>query len=73
MLVNGTAVTTRLRKGSLVHFRVAAVNKGGESFPSQVLSACYNSDKAKSILIVDGFHRLSSPAVTTKSLIPFGT
>lgn len=65
MLVNGTAVTTRLRKGSLVHFRVAAVNKGGESFPSQVLSACYNSDKAKSILIVDGFHRLSSPAVTT--------
>lgn len=64
MLIHGTAVTTRLRKGALVHFRVAAVNKGGQSFPSPILSACYHSDKSKNILIIDGFHRLSSPAVT---------
>lgn len=64
ILVRGTAVTTRLRPNKLVHFRVAAVNKGGQSFPSQVLSACFRSVKSKSILIVDGFHRLSSPALT---------
>jgi hypothetical protein len=63
-VVNGTAVTTRLRKGALVHFKVAAVNKGGQSFPTQVLSACYTGEKNQNILIVDGFHRLSSPALT---------
>jgi len=63
-LINGTAVTTRLRPNTLVHFRVAAVNEGGISFPSQVLSACYRSTKSKNICVVDGFHRLSSPAVT---------
>lgn len=64
IVVNGTSVTTRLRKGALVHFRVSAINNGGESFPTQVLSACYKSSTSKSVLIVDGFHRLSSPAIT---------
>ena len=62
-LINGTAATLRLKKDALVHFRVAAVNKGGISFPSPILSACYRSENSKTILIVDGFHRLSSPAV----------
>ena len=44
-------------------FRVAAVNEGGESFPSEVVSACYVPEAEKTILIVNGFHRLSSPAV----------
>ena len=64
-LIKGTAITTRLRQGALVHFRVAAVNNGGVSFPTQVLSACWRSAKSKNILVVDGFHRLSSPTVTS--------
>ena len=44
-------------------FRVAAVNEGGESFPSEVVSACYVPEAEKTILIVNGFHRLSTPAV----------
>lgn len=64
-LVRGTSVTIRLNPDELAHFRVAAVNKGGQSFPTQVLSASYASEKSKTILIVDGFHRLSAPAVTT--------
>lgn len=64
MLIHGTAITTQLKKDALVHFRVTAVNKGGESFPTQVLSACYRSVKSPRVMIVDAFHRLSSPALT---------
>jgi hypothetical protein len=66
MLVQDTEITMRLRPGTLVNFRVAAINKGGRSFPSQILSACYQSEKAPTVLIVDGFHRLSAPAVCTE-------
>ncbi len=63
MLVEGNSILLRLRPGALVHFRVAAVNKGGLSFPSQVLSACFRSEKSPTVMIVDGFHRLSGPAL----------
>ncbi len=49
--------------GKTYSFRVAAVNDGGESFPSEVVSACWMPEAEKTILIVNGFHRLSSPAV----------
>ncbi len=63
MLVEDNSILLRLRPGALLHFRVTAINKGGESFPSQVLSACYQSEKAPTVMIVDGFHRLSGPAL----------
>ncbi len=44
-------------------FRVTAVNRGGESFPSEVLTACYRPDARQTVLIVNGFQRLSPPAV----------
>lgn len=53
----------KLEPGTLYSFKVAAVNRGGESFPTEVLCALYNPEATKSILIVNGFHRLSSPAV----------
>lgn len=65
ILVKENSVITRLNQGELTHFRIAAVNDGGQSFPSQVLSACYQSDISKNILVVDGFHRLSAPAVVS--------
>ena len=61
--VNGTSHTMRLESGQLYSFRVAAVNKGGESFPSEVISALYNNRNSKTVLVVNGFHRLASPAV----------
>lgn len=65
---NGTVVprsgyTLRLQPGVLYSFQVCAINKGGKSFPTQTLSALYNPEAQKDILIVDGFHRLSSPAI----------
>ena len=42
-------------------FKVTAVNRGGESFPSEILSA-YQAKKSKgTVLIVNGFDRLSGP------------
>ena len=52
-----------MEPGLVYHFKVAAVNRGGESFTTEVLSACYEPKATKTILIVNGFHRLSSPAI----------
>lgn len=53
----------KLEPGVLYSFRLAAVNRGGESFPTEVLCAKYDPEASGDILIVNGFHRLSSPAV----------
>lgn len=66
---NGTYIRSKteydieLEPGQLYHFKVAAVNRGGESFTTEVLSACTMPDASKTIMIVNGFHRVSSPAV----------
>ena len=48
-------------------FKITAVNKGGESFPSETLSAVYHPGATKSILVINGFHRLAAPAVVDNS------
>ena len=61
--VSGNSFTLRLEPGVLYSFRVTAVNRGGESFPSEVVSALFNHRQSPNVLVVNGFHRLSSPAV----------
>lgn len=61
--VRNSSYSLKLEPGVLYSFRVVATNKGGCSFPTEVVSACYEPRAAKTILIVNGFHRLSSPAV----------
>ena len=58
-----TSTTIDLEPDKLYSFRVAAVNAGGESFPSEVVSALYNPTAQKKVLVVNGFHRLASPKV----------
>src|SRR5574344_445998 len=66
---NGTYVRTstslnmHIEPGVIYNFRVTAVNRGGESFPSETLSALYQSGSNKTIMIVNGFHRLAAPAI----------
>ena len=61
--IQDTKYDLKIDPGQLYHFKVAAVNRGGQSFPTEVLSA-YRSPKArKTVLIVNGFHRLSAPAI----------
>lgn len=45
------------------NFYITACNNGGESFPTEVLSAYYQPQATETILVVNGFNRLSGPAV----------
>ena len=58
-----TSALLDIEPNTLYSFRVAAVNNGGKSFPSEVVSTFYVPEAQKNILIVNGFHRLASPAV----------
>jgi len=51
------------------NFRITAINDGGESFPSETLSACHHEDDTKRILIVNAFNRLSAPAIVDNDSI----
>ena len=61
--VKGNKIRIRLSPGVLYQFKVTAINKGGESFPSETLSAVCQPGAAKSVLIVNGFERLSAPEI----------
>jgi len=58
-----TSVTIDVEPQQLYSFRVTAVNDGGESFPSEVVSAYDVPESQKTVLIVNAFPRLASPAV----------
>lgn len=62
-LVKQNEIELSLHPHSTYHFKVAAVNEGGESFTTETLSAYYQPEATNTILVVDGFDRLSSPAV----------
>jgi len=60
--VNGTSYETELPAYDTVYsFRVTAVNEGGESFPSEMLSVGLKSGADGTVLIVNGFDRISGP------------
>jgi hypothetical protein len=65
---NGTPVqqsryTLQLMPDVLYRFRITATNAGGESFPTEELCVLFHSPAAKTVMIVNCFQRLSSPAV----------
>lgn len=64
---NGTPVDknsyrTTLPADVVCSYKVVAVNKGGKSFPSEVLSAGYATNAQGTVLVVNGFDRISAPA-----------
>ena len=50
-----------INENTIYSFKVTAVNDGGESFPSEILSVNYIKNK-KPVLIVNGFDRICGPA-----------
>jgi len=63
-LVKGEEIILPIETGIIHSYKVAAVNKGGISFPSDIVSV-YRSpkgEKDKTVLIVNGFDRISGPA-----------
>lgn len=61
-LDNVSRASVRISPDKLYAFRITAVNAGGESFPSETLTAFHASGSRKRVLIVNGFERLSGPA-----------
>jgi len=71
---NGTNVSTQgatidMIPGKQYNFYVTACNEGGESMPSETLSAFYVAPQNKKILVVNNFHRLASPQVVSNDTI----
>ncbi len=66
---NGTVVTEpsaviAVEANKIYSFKVVALNEGGASFPSEILSVgvAGNYSKEKSVLVVNGFNRVAGPA-----------
>lgn len=62
-VVHGNHITIDIQKGEIYSFKIGALNKGGESFPSEILSAYIAPQSKGRILIVNAFTRLEGPAI----------
>lgn len=60
-LVKDTTCTLAIAPGQQYGFKVTAVNKGGESFDSETLTAMRAMNEKGVVLIVNGFDRVSAP------------
>jgi len=67
IMINSTACKVKLLPDLLYSFKVTAANDGGESFATETLSAVYHPNATRTVLIVNGFNRLSSPAIVNNS------
>jgi hypothetical protein len=63
IIVKGTSHTVELFNNEIYSFKVAAVNEGGESFPSEVLSCGITAENKGTVLVVNAFTRLEGPQV----------
>jgi hypothetical protein len=63
---------TNLEYDKIYNFKVTAFNNGGESFPSEILSCAFLNNNNPTVLVVNGFDRISPPAsVNTKEFSGF--
>ena len=64
MLVNEPHVQIPIEHGKIYSFKVVAINEGGASFPSEVLSVGVtpNYNYNNTVLVINGFDRISAPA-----------
>ncbi|MDD5583376.1 MAG: fibronectin type III domain-containing protein [Candidatus Marinimicrobia bacterium] len=71
---NGHLVTdtiyhvTGLETDKIYSFKITAVNQGGESFPSEILSAGFSSQSDTTLLIINAFDRVSGPATVETNI-----
>lgn len=62
-IVKGTSHTIELNPNEVYSFKVTALNDGGESFPSEVLSCGISSQNKGTVLVINAFTRLEGPKV----------
>jgi len=52
----------KIERNEIYGFKVEAVNDGGKSFPSEILSVCKMPNDSDIVLVVNAFNRISAPA-----------
>ena len=62
ILVEGTNYRTTISSGTIHSYKVVAVNKGGLSFPSEILSVGQPFQSKGTVMVINGFDRISAPA-----------
>lgn len=61
-LIRGNQAVVSITPGTIHSYKVAAINEGGSSFPSEIVSVYRPIEKEKgTVLIVNGFDRISGP------------
>ena len=61
-IVKGCHASIPVNTGHLYSFKVEACNRGGRSFPSEILSCGIASAEAKEVLVINNFDRVSAPS-----------
>ncbi|MDR2065585.1 MAG: xanthan lyase [Prevotellaceae bacterium] len=59
---DGESCIVDIVSGKIYSFKIAAVNDGGESFHSEILSVYKSPNEKGTVLVVNAFDRLSAPA-----------
>lgn len=67
IMINNNNCRISIQKDSIYSFKVVAVNDGGISFPSEILSVCRKTHQQGEAIIVNGFTRISAPFSFTTS------
>ena len=62
IVVKDTYAKVPVKPGHIYSFKVAALNEGGVSFPSEILSVGVADEKAKTVMVVNNFTRVSAPS-----------
>ena len=62
VIVNTNSYRVSQNEGQIYSYKVTALNDGGESFPSEILSASRVTKEKGMVLVVNGFDRISAPA-----------
>lgn len=62
IVTQSTSITIPVTKDKIYSFLICALNAGGLSFPSEILSAYVSSHNQGEVLIVNAFTRVSGPA-----------
>lgn len=72
VVTESTHYSIESNPGTLYRFKVTAVNSGGQSFPSETLAAGTVENSPTTVLVINGFQRLSAPeTVETDSTLGF--
>ena len=63
VFVSKASYKAKIEPGKIYSFKVTAVNEGGESFPSEILSmGITENSKAPTVLVVNNFTRVCAPS-----------